>query len=119
MDRRELEGNASGEGENGCNHEFSPSWTALTTGTLESPGTSVKSWFRSTPWPVLFAFLLVLLTPGALAMRPGRVAQLRRETVDMFYHGYNNYMRVAFPEDEVSSIPTHTASELLLSNSRY
>ena len=35
-------------------------------------------------------------------MRPARVAELRRETVDMFYHGYDNYMRIAFPEDEVS-----------------
>jgi len=34
-------------------------------------------------------------------MRPDRVTQLRQETVDMFYHGYDNYMRVAFPEDEV------------------
>lgn len=26
----------------------------------------------------------------------------RQETVDMFYHGYDNYMNIAFPEDEVS-----------------
>ena len=35
------------------------------------------------------------------AMRADRMAQLRRETVDMFYHGYGNYMQHAFPEDEV------------------
>jgi hypothetical protein len=35
------------------------------------------------------------------AMTPGRIAQLRRETVDMFYHGFDNYMNIAFPEDEV------------------
>jgi len=35
------------------------------------------------------------------AMTPGRIAQLRQETVDMFYHGFDNYMDIAFPEDEV------------------
>jgi hypothetical protein len=35
------------------------------------------------------------------AMRPDRIASLRRDTVDMFYHGYDNYMKVAFPDDEV------------------
>ncbi|KAJ9152040.1 alpha-1,2-Mannosidase [Pleurostoma richardsiae] len=34
-------------------------------------------------------------------MRPDRIAQLRQETVDMFYHGYDNYMKIAFPEDEL------------------
>jgi hypothetical protein len=34
-------------------------------------------------------------------MRPDRVTELRRETVDMFYHGFDNYMNIAFPEDEV------------------
>ncbi|KAH8906132.1 glycoside hydrolase family 47 protein [Coniochaeta sp. PMI_546] len=41
-------------------------------------------------------------------MRPGRIAQLRQETVEMFYHGYDNYMNIAFPEDElrpVSCVP--------------
>ena len=34
-------------------------------------------------------------------MRADYLAQLRKETVDMFYHGYSNYMKHAFPEDEV------------------
>lgn len=34
-------------------------------------------------------------------MRADSVRRLRQETVDMFYHGYNNYMQHAFPEDEV------------------
>jgi hypothetical protein len=38
-------------------------------------------------------------------MRPDRVAQLRQETVDMFYHGFDNYMSIAFPEDEVRRNP--------------
>jgi hypothetical protein len=37
----------------------------------------------------------------ASAMTPARIAELRKETVDMFYHGFDNYMDVAFPEDEV------------------
>lgn len=40
-----------------------------------------------------------LLSVGA--MHPDRIAQLRHETVDMFYHGFDNYMHIAFPEDEV------------------
>ncbi|KAG6004928.1 hypothetical protein E4U21_000597 [Claviceps maximensis] len=30
-----------------------------------------------------------------------RLAQLRQDTVDMFYHGFSNYMKHAFPEDEL------------------
>lgn len=42
----------------------------------------------------------------AEAMRDDYLRQLRQETVDMFYHGFNNYMDHAFPEDEVCSINT-------------
>ncbi|KLU88521.1 hypothetical protein MAPG_07506 [Magnaporthiopsis poae ATCC 64411] len=51
--------------------------------------------------------LLLLLASWAgvgAAMRPAKVASLRREVVDMFYHGYDNYMEVAFPEDELRPI---------------
>lgn len=34
-------------------------------------------------------------------MTPARIAELRKETVEMFYHGFDNYMELAFPEDEV------------------
>lgn len=34
-------------------------------------------------------------------MTPAHIAELRKETVDMFYHGFDNYMDIAFPEDEV------------------
>ena len=37
------------------------------------------------------------------AMPPARIAELRQETIDMFYHGFDNYMNVAFPEDEVKN----------------
>ncbi len=35
------------------------------------------------------------------AMSPAQIAELRKETVAMFYHGFDNYMDIAFPEDEV------------------
>ncbi|KAK5663569.1 hypothetical protein OQA88_4000 [Cercophora sp. LCS_1] len=37
-------------------------------------------------------------------MRPDRVTALRQETVDLFYHGFDNYMRIAFPEDELRPV---------------
>ncbi|KAH7027651.1 glycoside hydrolase family 47 protein [Microdochium trichocladiopsis] len=37
-------------------------------------------------------------------MRPARVAELRQQAVDMFYHGFDNYMSVAFPEDELRPV---------------
>jgi hypothetical protein len=49
---------------------------------------------------------LLLLTAWlvlASAMTPARIAELRQETVSMFYHGFDNYMDIAFPEDEVRS----------------
>ncbi|TQW07564.1 ER glycosyl hydrolase (Edem) [Cordyceps javanica] len=61
-------------------------------------------------YPAWNMFLLtVLLTLCALpwmapAMRSDHLAKLRQETVDMFYHGYNNYMLHAFPEDELRPV---------------
>ena len=51
------------------------------------------------------ALLLVcaLSTWTASAMRADRLAELRQATVDVFYHGWRNYMDKAFPEDEVGS----------------
>ncbi|QSZ29786.1 hypothetical protein DSL72_004303 [Monilinia vaccinii-corymbosi] len=37
-------------------------------------------------------------------MTPARIAELRKETVDMFYHGFDNYMNIAFPEDELRPV---------------
>lgn len=52
---------------------------------------------------VLLVALLVLawLNQAVMAMRPDRMAELRKEAVEMFYHGYDSYMQLAFPEDEV------------------
>lgn len=52
--------------------------------------------------------LLTIWLALATAMTPARIAELRQETVSMFYHGFDNYMNIAFPEDElrpVSCIP--------------
>lgn len=52
----------------------------------------------------LFMLLFILWAALAGAMSTTRIAELRKETVDMFYHGFNNYMRVAFPEDELRPV---------------
>jgi len=72
------------------------------------PGLSRAPPCRSSLFTVLLVLLLLSWPGGARAMGPGRVAKLRRETVDMFYHGYDNYMKIAFPEDEVRLKPTAT-----------
>jgi hypothetical protein len=60
-----------------------------------------RRWPFFTLW-ISSALLLLLSWPATVeAMRPDRVAQLRQETVEMFYHGFDNYMAIAFPEDEV------------------
>jgi hypothetical protein len=58
-----------------------------------SAGHAPRSW-------ILF-LLFALCAVAVKAMSPERIEELRLETVDMFYHGFNNYMDVAFPEDEV------------------
>lgn len=61
---------------------------------------SAFGWWSTLAWTLL-AFVLLGQWPLAAAMRPDRVRELRQETIDMFYHGFDNYMQVAFPEDEV------------------
>jgi hypothetical protein len=46
--------------------------------------------------------LCTLWLAVASAMSPAQIGEMRRQTVAMFYHGFDNYMNVAFPEDEVS-----------------
>lgn len=76
---------------------------ALAAGGLAAPrrgGPCPLSLLTSLPL-LLLLFLLASQANVAAAMRPARIAQLRQEAVDMFYHGFDNYMSVAFPEDEV------------------
>ncbi|KAB5578348.1 glycoside hydrolase family 47 protein [Coniochaeta sp. 2T2.1] len=55
-------------------------------------------------WLLLALVLLLSWPANVLAMRPDRIALLRQETVEMFYHGYDNYMNIAFPEDELRPV---------------
>lgn len=48
------------------------------------------------------------------AMSTERISQLRQETVEMFYHGFDNYMKIAFPEDEASAIFCLVKLEILI-----
>lgn len=61
----------------------------------------------SASWVLLWLLPLLPWLASVGAMRLDRIAQLRQETVDMFYHGFDNYMEIAFPEDEVTWTPAH------------
>ncbi|KAK4191794.1 family 47 putative glycoside hydrolase [Podospora australis] len=82
--------------------------------TRSRPRSRIKPWLGGSlnmllSWTTLLVTVGVLMAPaGTMAMRPDRIKELRDETVDMFYHGFDNYMKIAFPEDElrpVSCIP--------------
>ncbi|KAI9729321.1 MAG: alpha mannosidase-like protein [Cirrosporium novae-zelandiae] len=50
---------------------------------------------------------LLLLIPWlklAFGMTDREIWDLRKETVEVFYHGYDNYMKYAFPDDELRPI---------------
>lgn len=48
--------------------------------------------------------LLSLWTGGGWAMTDGGIKEMRLEAEHMFYHGFDNYMKHAFPEDELKPI---------------
>ncbi|KAE8145195.1 glycosyl hydrolase family 47-domain-containing protein [Aspergillus avenaceus] len=63
-------------------------------------------WYLQMPglraeWTMIWILLLSLWFTVAQAMRPGQVNGLRKETEHMFYHGFDNYIKHAFPEDEL------------------
>ena len=69
--------------------------------TSRSPGTL----FSVTPiWTLLTLLVLFLFLEASAAYRPPQLASWRKETEDLFYHGYENYMKHAFPEDELRPI---------------
>ncbi|KAI1879907.1 hypothetical protein JX265_001528 [Neoarthrinium moseri] len=68
-----------------------------------APGQTAASAASLATWATFWALLLSWLALVG-AMRPDRVAALRQETVEMFYHGFDNYMAIAFPEDELRPV---------------
>ena len=53
-------------------------------------------------WQSVWALFILLAAFAAPtdAMTRRHITELRRETIEMFYHGFDNYMTIAFPEDE-------------------
>ncbi|KAF2201001.1 seven-hairpin glycosidase [Delitschia confertaspora ATCC 74209] len=49
----------------------------------------------------LVILLLAQWTTLGYGMSDEAISALRQETIDIFYHGYDNYMKHAFPEDEL------------------
>ncbi|KAH6692629.1 endoplasmic reticulum mannosyl-oligosaccharide 1,2-alpha-mannosidase [Plectosphaerella plurivora] len=57
---------------------------------------------RPAPW--LAACLALPWSSPVAAMSAARLAELRKSTVEVFKHGYENYMDHAFPEDELRPV---------------
>lgn len=55
------------------------------------------------PFQMIWLCILLLIFCATLGkcMTSEAIQHLRQETRDIFYHGYDNYMRHAFPEDEL------------------
>ncbi|CRK31457.1 hypothetical protein BN1708_005459, partial [Verticillium longisporum] len=54
---------------------------------------------------LLSCLLLSLTWPARVkSMGAARLAELRKSTVEVFQHGFNNYMQHAFPEDELRPV---------------
>ncbi|QQK43817.1 ER glycosyl hydrolase (Edem), putative [Penicillium digitatum] len=53
-------------------------------------------------WMVVWAILLWLAVVHG--MRNSQVKELRQETERMFFHGFENYLQYAFPEDELRAL---------------
>ncbi|KAL8885601.1 MAG: hypothetical protein Q9215_006562 [Flavoplaca cf. flavocitrina] len=49
----------------------------------------------------LCLFVLPIWIVSVQAMTDGQIKDLRQEAEHLFYHGYDNYMKYAFPEDEL------------------
>ncbi|KAH0831745.1 hypothetical protein AYO21_06268 [Fonsecaea monophora] len=81
-----------------CRHVTPP---AITLSTIFAP-TRLWQWLRGVRLVVLLACLASIAT--AHAQTPGQIRALRKEAEDLFYHGFENYMSYAFPEDELRPI---------------
>ncbi|PKS12753.1 hypothetical protein jhhlp_000963 [Lomentospora prolificans] len=55
--------------------------------------------------PIALTLIVLFLGPWlSMAMGPGYMEKLRQDTIRMFRHGFDNYMRHAFPEDELRPV---------------
>ncbi|KAL4801909.1 glycosyl hydrolase family 47-domain-containing protein [Aspergillus unguis] len=52
-------------------------------------------------WIAGWVLILSLWISSAQGMRSDKIKSLRTETEQMFYHGFDNYLQHAFPEDEL------------------
>ncbi|KAK2787666.1 alpha mannosidase-like protein [Onygenales sp. PD_12] len=55
-------------------------------------------------WMLVAVLAVSLWVPPVAAMSGRQIRELRKETEHMFYHGFENYMKHAFPEDELRPI---------------
>ncbi|KAK2740467.1 alpha mannosidase-like protein [Myotisia sp. PD_48] len=53
---------------------------------------------------IIGLFAAALWLAGVEGMRESQIGELRKETEHMFYHGFENYMKHAFPEDELRPV---------------
>ncbi|EXJ57931.1 mannosyl-oligosaccharide alpha-1,2-mannosidase [Cladophialophora yegresii CBS 114405] len=76
-----------------------PPATTLSTSLFAAP---LLEWLRG----ILLVVLIASLASAAVvqAQTPGQIKALRKEAEDLFYHGFENYMTYAFPEDELRPI---------------
>jgi hypothetical protein len=66
------------------------------------PRVTWSTWLIRLQLVVLLASLASVAT--VQAQTPGQIKALRKEAEDLFYHGFENYMTYAFPEDELRPI---------------
>lgn len=74
---------------------------AISLSTISPPG-RLWQWLRGIHLIVLVVAFASIATVHA--QTPGQLTALRKEAEDLFYHGFENYMAHAFPEDELRPI---------------
>src|ERR1700749_2036618 len=87
-------------------HSFRPNCAKGYTQTAQSIhfGSSLgplKWSLEATSRLLVVGLILSIWTGPSLAMDRVTRESLRSQTVELFYHGYDNYLRYAFPEDEL------------------
>ncbi|KIW18320.1 hypothetical protein PV08_02608 [Exophiala spinifera] len=69
---------------------------------------SISGSWRLTKWLKFVSLVVLVISLTSIvrveAQTPGQIKALKKEVEDLFYHGYENYMAHAFPEDELRPI---------------